>query len=310
MRKEILNLDDGVHDYDLRAPLFAQKEKKFTWDEAKQLCLDGMQPLGTDYQKTLEKSFKGNWIDVFENKGKRTGAYSSGTYGIHPYVLMNFNGSMSDVFTLAHELGHALHTYYTIKTQPYVYGDYPIFLAEVASTTNEGILQKYLIENSESKEEKLSYINAYLDRFSQTLYRQIIFAEFELMTHEMIEAGDALTADKLDELFAALYQTYLGSDFVMDRETKALWSRVPHFYYNYYVFQYATSFVASAALVSKIFNEGDPARERLINFLKSGRSNYAIDTLKQAGIDMNSEEPLLLTIKWMDQLLDEMEALI
>jgi oligoendopeptidase F len=310
IRKEILKLDDGVHDYDLRAPLFAQKEKKFGWDEAKQLCINGMHPLGTDYQEALEISFKGSWIDVYENKGKRNGAYSSGTYGVHPYVLMNFNGSMADVFTLAHELGHALHTYYTINSQPYVYGDYPIFLAEVASITNEGLLQKYLIENAESKEEKLSFLNAYLDRFSQTLYRQIIFAEFELMTHEMIEDGDALTADKLDELFADLYQTYHGPDFVMDRETKALWSRVPHFYYNYYVFQYATSFVASAALVAKIFNEGDPARERFINFLKSGRSHYAIDTLKQAGIDMNSEEPLLLTIKWMDQLLDEMEALI
>ena len=310
MRKEILNLDDGVHDYDLRAPLFEQKEKKFNWDDAKNICLEGMQPLGTEYQDALEKGFKNHWIDVYENKGKRTGAYSSGTYGVHPYVLMNFNGSMSDVFTLAHEMGHALHTFYTINAQPYVYGDYPIFLAEVASTTNEGLLQKYLIEKAESKEEKLSYLNAYLDRFSQTLYRQIIFAEFELMTHEMIESGEALTADKLDELFADLYQFYHGPAFVMDRETKALWSRVPHFYYNYYVFQYATSFVASAALVAKIFKEGDPARERFINFLRSGRSKYAIDTLKVAGIDMSGDEPLLLTIKWMDQLLDEMEKLI
>ena len=310
LRKQILKLEDGVHDYDLRAPLFAVKEKRFSWEDAKRLCLEGVQPLGTDYQEILDKSFRGNWIDVYENKGKRTGAYSSGTYGIHPYVLMNFNGSMSDVFTLTHEMGHALHTFFTIKAQPYVYGDYPIFLAEVASTTNEAMLQKYLIKNAESKEEKLSYLNAYLDRFSQTLYRQIIFAEFELTTHEMIEEGQALTADKLDDLFSDLYQTYHGSDFVIDRETKALWSRVPHFYYNYYVFQYATSFVASAALVAKIFNEGDPARERFINFLKSGRSKYAIQTLKEAGIDMSSEEPLLLTIKWMDQLLDELEALV
>lgn len=310
LRKQILKLEDGVHDYDLRAPLFAAKEKRFSWEDAKRLCLEGVQPLGTDYQEILDKSFRGNWIDVYENKGKRTGAYSSGTYGIHPYVLMNFNGSMSDVFTLTHEMGHALHTFFTIKAQPYVYGDYPIFLAEVASTTNEAMLQKYLIKNAESKEEKLSYLNAYLDRFSQTLYRQIIFAEFELTTHEMIEEGQALTADKLDDLFSDLYQTYHGSDFVIDRETKALWSRVPHFYYNYYVFQYATSFVASAALVAKIFNEGDPARERFINFLKSGRSKYAIQTLKEAGIDMSSEEPLLLTIKWMDQLLDELEALV
>ncbi|MEJ2054317.1 MAG: oligoendopeptidase F [Calditrichaceae bacterium] len=310
LRKQILELKDGVHDYDLRAPLFTSKEKQFTWEDAKRIVYDGVQPLGTDYQEKLERSFRTNWIDVYENKGKRTGAYSSGTYGVHPYVLMNFNGSMSDVFTLAHEMGHALHTFYTIKAQPYVYGDYPIFLAEVASTSNEGLLQNYLIQNAGSKEEKLSYINAYLDRFSQTLYRQIIFAEFELVTHEMVEKGEALTAEKLDNLFAELYQSYHGPEFVMDRETKALWSRVPHFYYNYYVFQYATSFVASAALVAKIFKDGDPARERFIDFLKSGRSKYAIETLKDAGIDMNSEEPLLLTIKWMDQLLDEMEALI
>lgn len=267
-------------------------------------------PPGDEYNQILKTSFNEGWIDVFENKGKRTGAYSSGTYGVHPYVLMNYNGSMSDVFTLAHEMGHALHTHYTINHQPFVYGDYPIFLAEVASTANEALLQKYMIDTTNLKEDKLAYLNAYIDKFSQTFYRQVIFAEFELRTHELIEKGEALTADKLDELFGDIYKFYHGPNFVLDREAKALWSRVPHFYYNYYVFQYSTSFVASSALVAKIFEEGEPARERFINFLKSGRSKYAIDTLQEAGIDMNSAEPVLLTIKWMDQLLDEMENLI
>jgi oligoendopeptidase F len=309
IRKEILKLNDGVHDYDLRAPLFTTKEKEFSWDEAIRLCLEGMQPLGPDYMQVLEKSFKEGWIDVYENKGKRTGAYSTGSYGVHPYVLMNYNGSMSDVFTLAHEMGHALHTHYTINNQPFVYGDYPIFLAEVASTANEALLQKYLIDNSPSKKEKLAYLNAYLDKFSQTFYRQVIFAEFELRSHELVEQGQALTADKLDDLFGEIYQTYHGPDFVLDREAKALWSRVPHFYYNYYVFQYSTSFVASSALVAKIIEEGEPARDRFLDFLKSGRSQYPVGTLKQAGIDMSSEEPVLLTIRWMDRLLDELEKM-
>lgn len=310
LRQKVLKLSDGVHDYDLRAPLFESKEKKFSWEAAKELCMKGVQPLGDDYLNVLKQSFNEGWIDVYENKGKRTGAYSSGTYGVHPYVLMNFNETMSDVFTLAHEMGHALHTWYTINNQPYLYGDYPIFLAEVASTANEALLQQYLIDNAKSAQEKLSYLNAYLDKFSQTFYRQVIFAEYELRTHEMVEQGQPLTADKLDSIFGEIYQAYHGPEFVLDRETKALWSRVPHFYYNYYVFQYSTSFVASSALVAKILNDGPEAREKFLTFLKSGRSKYPIDILDEAGVDMRTADPMRLTIQWMNTLLDEVEKLI
>lgn len=310
LRKEVLKLDDGVHDYDLRAPLFNAGDKEYSWEEAKRLCIEGTAPLGEEYQNLLRKSYTDGWIDVYENKGKRTGAYSSGTYGVHPYVLMNYNQTLGDVFTLTHELGHALHSWYTINNQPFVYGDYPIFLAEVASTTNEALLQQYMIDHAADKTEKMSFLNAYLDKFSQTFYRQVLFAEFELETHKRIEEGEALSADKLDDLFGNLYQMYHGPAFTLDRETRALWSRVPHFYYNYYVFQYSTSFTASFALTARILNDGKPAREKYMQFLKSGNSRYAIETLKIAGVDMNSEEPVLLALQYMDGLLDTLEGML
>ncbi len=310
LRKKLLKLKDGVHDYDLRAPLFTTKNKEYSWEKAKQLCVEGAAPLGKEYQSLLGKSYSGGWIDVYEHKGKRTGAYSSGTYGVHPYVLMNYNKTLGDVFTLTHELGHALHTWYTINHQPFVYGDYPIFLAEVASTTNEALLQQYMIDHAADKTEKMAYLNAYLDKFSQTFYRQVLFAEFELQTHELIEKGEALSADKLDELFGELYQTYHGPAFTLDRETKALWSRVPHFYYNYYVFQYSTSFTASFALAARILKNGKPAQERYIDFLKSGNSRYAIDTLKTAGVDLTTEKPVQTVLDYMNKLLDELEEML
>jgi len=310
LRKEILKLSDGVHDFDLRAPLFEEKPRQYSWNEAIDLCLKGVQPLGDEYISVLKDSFNSGWIDVYENRGKRTGAYSSGTYGVHPYVLMNYNGTMNDIFTLAHEMGHALHTWYTINNQPFVYGDYPIFLAEVASTTNEALLQDYLIKNSENKNEKMNYINAYLDKFSQTFYRQVLFTEFEYESHKLMEEGQAITANRLDDLFGDLYQKYHGESFLLDRETKALWSRVPHFYYNYYVFQYATSFVASSALAKNILEDGEPAKQRYLEFLKSGRSEYPIDTLKKAGTDLSTNAPTITSLQWMDQLLDMLESLL
>ena len=310
LRKDVLQLKDGVHDYDLRAPLFSSDAKEYSWEQAKQMCIEGAIPLGSAYQDLLRQSYREGWIDVYENKGKRTGAYSSGTYGVHPYVLMNYNGTLGDVFTLTHELGHALHTWYTTNHQPFVYGDYPIFLAEVASTTNEALLQQYLIDNATSKQEKMAHLNAYLDKFSQTFYRQVLFAEFELHTHKIVEKGQALSADKLDDLFGELYQTYHGPGFKLDRETKALWSRVPHFYYNYYVFQYSTSFTASFALAAQILEEGQSAQERYLNFLKSGNSQYAIDTLIAAGVDMRTDKPVRQTLNYMSKLLDTLEEMI
>ena len=307
LRKDVLNLKDGVHDYDLRAPLFESAPREYSWDEAKELCLRSMRPLGEDYLAVLRESFSAGWVDVYENKGKRSGAYSSGTYGVHPYVLMNYNGTLNDVFTLAHEMGHALHTWYTINNQPFVYGDYPIFLAEVASTVNEALLQQYMIENAADTQEKKALLNAYLDKFHLTFYRQVLFAEFEWRSHQLVEQGEALTAEKLDELFGEIYKAYHGPDFVLDRETKALWSRVPHFYYDYYVFQYSTSFVASLAIVADILEQGAPARERYLNFLKSGRSKYPLETLRAAGVDFTTDQPVIRALKLMDNLLNEAE---
>lgn len=310
LRKKVLELQDGVFDYDLRAPLFNAQQREYSWPEACEMVIQGAHELGQDYGLNLQKGFRERWIDVYENKGKRSGAYSSGTYGVHPYVLMNYNGTLNDVFTLTHEMGHALHTWFTINNQPYVYGDYPIFLAEVASTTNEALLEKYLIEKAQSRSEKLGLLNAALEKYSGTFYRQALFAEFELKSHELAENGQALTADRLDELFSSIYQEYYGTDFTVIRENMALWSRIPHFYYNYYVFQYSTSFVASSALVSKILEQGETAQEKYLNFLKSGRSNYPLETLMEAGVDMNSSEPALRTIKLMDALLDQIDKLL
>jgi len=309
LRKKVLKLDK-VYDYDLRAPLFSSKQREYSWQEACRMVINGAEELGSDYVENLIKGFSNGWIDVYENKGKRSGAYSSGTYGVHPYVLMNYNGTLNDIYTLTHEMGHALHTWYTINNQPFVYGDYPIFLAEVASTTNEALLEKYLIEKAQSKEEKLGLLNAALEKYNGTFYRQAIFAEFELKSHLAVENGEALTADKLDEMFGEIYKSFYGDDFTLLPETKALWSRVPHFYYNYYVFQYSTSFVASSALVSQILEDGETARERYLNFLKSGRSKYPMQTLLEAGVDMHSIEPVLRTIKLMDELLDQVDDLV
>lgn len=310
LRKKILKLDAGVFDYDLRAPLFSSRQREYSWQQACDMVINGTKELGEDYITNLKKGFNERWIDVYENKGKRSGAYSSGTYGVHPYVLMNYNGTLNDVYTLTHEMGHALHTWYTINNQPFVYGDYPIFLAEVASTTNEALMEKWLIDNAESEEEKLGLLNAGLEKYNGTFYRQAMFAEFELKSHQAIEQGGALTADKLDQMFGSIYQEYYGEEFTVLRQNKALWSRIPHFYYNYYVFQYSTSFVASSALVSKILDEGEPAREKYLNFLKSGRSKYPMDTLTDAGVDMHSDEPVKRTIKLMDQLLDQVDSII
>jgi len=309
MRKKILGLDEVV-DYDLRAPLFKSKERVYSWSEARKLVLDGAKHLGPDYVSNLKKGLNEGWIDVYENKGKRSGAYSSGTYGVHPYVLMNFNGTLNDVFTLSHEMGHAMHTFYTINNQPFIYGDYPIFLAEVASTANEALLEKHLIDLAGTREEKLALLNSALDSFNSTFFRQIIFAEFELKSHQAIENGQALSADALDTLFGDIYKLYYGDDFTLLRENQALWARVPHFYYNYYVFQYSTSFVASAALVSMILEQGGPAREKYLGLLKSGRSKYPMDTLRDAGVDMASAEPVKRAIGRMENLLDQLEELI
>ncbi len=310
LKKRILNLDE-FHPYDAYVTLFPSVQKKYDFEDAKSIVLKALEPMGGKYIDQLIHSFDNRWLDVFETKFKRSGAYSSGTtYGVHPFVLLNWNNNLNDVFTLAHEMGHCMHSHLTIENQPYPYADYTIFLAEVASTTNEALLLNYLIENSDSAEEKKYLIEKFLLNAVTTFYRQTRFAEFEMITHAKSEQGEAHTPDSLCELYGDLYSEYWGSEMTVDEEEKFTWSRVPHFYYNFYVYQYATGFAASETLASNILNEGTPAVERYLNFLKSGSSKYSIDILRDAGVDMTSNEPVLAVVNKFNSLLDQLENLL
>ncbi len=311
IKKELLGVNK-LHPFDIYVTLFDQKyEKKYSYDEAVRIVLNSLEILGEDYISSLNRAFNGRWIDVYETVGKRSGAYSSGTtYGVHPYVMLNWTDLLNDVFTLAHEMGHNMHSYYTELTQPYHYANYSIFLAEVASTFNESLLLDYLIKNSNSKEEKLHLLERYLNNITSTFYRQVMFAEFEKIVYEKTESGDALTSEQLCDLYKSLFQKYWGPEMQVDEEESYTWSRVPHFYYNFYVFQYATGMAASETLARKVKTEGKEAVERYINFLKAGSSDYPINVLKKAGVDMNSPEPVLSVTKKMNSILDELESLL
>ncbi len=310
LKKKLLKVDE-LHPYDAYVTLFpSESEKVYSFDEAVQIVLEALKPMGEDYLNTLKTAFDNRWIDVHETQAKRSGAYSSGTtYGVHPYVLLNWNGLLNDVFTLAHEMGHNMHSYFTGNTQPYPYANYTIFLAEVASTFNESLLLNYLINKSESKHEKLYLIEKYLSNIASTIYRQTMFAEFESIVYGLSEKGEALTPDLLNKLYGELTGKYWGPDMVVDEEEGYTWARVPHFYYNYYVYQYATGFAASEILAKKVLEKGKPAVEKFLNFLKSGSSDYSINILKSAGVDMNSSEPVLATTQKMDELVTEIENL-
>ncbi len=311
LKKKLLKLDE-LHPYDVYVTLFSRKnEKKYEYNDAKEIILDALKPMGNDYINSLKTAFESRWIDVYETQAKRSGAYSSGTtFGVHPYVLLNWSDLLNDVFTLAHEMGHNMHSYYTGKSQPYPYANYSIFLAEVASTFNEALLLNYLINNSKDKNEKLYLLEKYLNNITATFYRQIMFAEFEQIVYERTEKGEALTSDVLCELYKNTYQKYWGPAMVVDEEEEYTWARVPHFYYNFYVYQYSTGFAASEVLSNKVLNDGADATEKYLNFLKAGSSDYPINILKSAGVDMNSPEPVLSTTKKMNQLLNEVEELI
>lgn len=309
IRKKALSLDE-LHLYDLFVPLTSQLEMKVTYDEAKDLILKGLHPLGEEYLQILQEAFDNRWVDIYENQGKRSGAYSFGTYGTNPYILMNWQNSVDNLFTLAHEFGHSVHSYYTRKTQPYVYGDYSIFVAEVASTCNENLLNEYLLQQTTDPEKRLYLITHHLDKFRSTLIRQTMFAEFELLIHQRAQAGEALTADLFSKLYYDLNKKYFGEGIVVDEEIALEWSRIPHFYYNFYVYQYATGFSAATALSKQILEEGQPAVERYLNFLKSGSSQGSIEVLKQAGVDMNSPEPIREAFAVFKEYLDELETLL
>lgn len=309
IRKKMLNLDE-LHMYDVYTPIVKDVDVTIPYEEAKAKVYEALAPMGEEYRSLIQKGFEEKWIDVYENEGKRSGAYSWGTYGVHPYVLLNHQDNVNTMFTLAHEMGHALHTHYTYSNQPFIYGEYPTFLAEVASTVNEALLMEHLLKTTEDKNQRLYLINYFMEQFKSTVYRQTMFAEFERLTHEVVENGEALTADKLSEMYHDINVKYFGNDMIIDEDLDMEWARIPHFYYNYYVFQYATGYSAAIALSQKILNEGEEAVTNYKNFLKSGCSEYPIETLKKAGVDMTTAEPIEQALKVFEGLLDEMESMI
>ncbi len=307
LRKKLLGVDE-LHFYDVYTPLLEGVDKHIPFADAKQAVYDAMAPLGEDYRRILKEGFDNRWIDVYQNEGKRSGAYSAGA-AVHPYVLLNYSGTLDSQFTLAHEMGHALHSYHSNKYQNPIDANYVIFVAEVASTCNEALLMEHLLAKTTDKKERAYLINHFLDQFKGTLYRQTMFAEFELNIGRMIGEGKTLTADVLCAEYKRLNELYFGPDMVVDDRIALEWARIPHFYYNYYVFQYATGYSAAIALSRRILKEGESAVKDYIRFLSGGCSKSPIDLLKDAGVDMTSPEPVDQALQLFGELLDEMEAL-
>ena len=308
LRKKLLGVDQ-LHFYDIYTPLVQDLNKSIPYEQAKQTVYDALHPLGEDYRKILKEGFDNRWIDVYENRGKRTGAYSAGTK-VHPYVLLNYTGSLDSEFTLAHEMGHALHSYLSNKHQNPIDSDYVIFVAEVASTCNEALLMEYLLKRTRDKKERAYLINYFLDQFKGTIYRQVMFAEFEKTIGQMVDAGQTLTADVLCAEYRRLAELYYGPDMEVDEEIAIEWARIPHFYYDYYVFQYATGYAAAIALSRRILSEGEPAVKDYLGFLSGGCSKSPIDLLKGAGVDMTGPQPVNDALALFGELLDEMESLM
>ncbi len=309
LRKKVLGLEE-LHMYDLFTPLVKEVKMDVTYDEAKEYILKGLAPLGEDYLNVLKEGFENRWVDIHENKGKRSGAYSSGAYGTNPYILMNWQDNVNNLFTLAHEFGHSVHSYYTRKHQPYPYGNYSIFVAEVASTCNENLLNDYLLDTIEDEKKRIYLLNHQLEGFRGTLFRQTMFAEFEHTIHKKAQDGEALTAEVLTQEYYELNKKYFGPNITIDEEIGLEWARIPHFYYNYYVYQYATGISAATALSKQILEEGEPAVRRYLEFLKSGSSDYPIEVLKKAGVDMTKAEPIQEALKVFEAKLTELESLL
>eukprot|EP01080_Neovahlkampfia_damariscottae_P002045 gene2045-1551_t len=309
LRKKLLKVDE-LHLYDLYVPLTSVKSSSYDYKQAEIFTIEAVKYLGEDYQKKLEKGLKEDrWVDVYENKGKRNGAYSSGCFDTSPYILMNYNGSLNDVFTLTHECGHSMHSLLSRSHQDYHYSDYSIFVAEVASTFNEDNLRDYLLKKSQSKDEKIYLINSAIEDIRTTLFRQVMFAEFELKIHELVEKKTPLTPKLLKDVYHELNQFYFGDEIVIDSEIDIEWARVPHFYYNFYVYQYATGIAAAVYLADKVRNGGDKEREAYLSFLKGGSSKYPLDMLKVAGVDMTKSDAIDKTMEVFTNLIDEFEKL-
>ncbi|MGN0719943.1 MAG: oligoendopeptidase F [Anaerovoracaceae bacterium] len=309
LRKRILAVDE-LKMYDVYVPLVKLPKKEIPYEEAVEIMKAGLAPLGEEYVSQLQKGVDERWLDVYENQGKTSGAYSFGSYDSKPYVLLNYSNSLKDVFTIVHEMGHSMHSWYTRANQPFVYGDHSIFTAEVASTVNESLLMQYLLEKETDPEMKKYLINYYIEEFRTTLFRQTMFAEFEHLAHREVEEGGVLTAQWLNETYDKLNTDYFGPALSADEYIRYEWARIPHFYRGFYVYQYATGYSAATAISRKILTEGTPARDAYIEFLKSGSSNYPVELLKIAGVDMSSPEPVRLAMETFRQLVEQLEALM
>lgn len=308
LRKKLLGVDE-LHMYDLFAPLVDEFKMDITYEEAKATVAEGLKPLGEDYQQALQAGYNEGWIDVYENEGKRTGAYSWGAYGVHPYVLLNHKDNLNSMFTLAHEMGHALHSYYSDNALPYRDAQYTIFLAEVASTTNEALLMDYLLKKSTDPKEKMYLLTYYADQFRTTVFRQTMFAEFEMITHARAEAGESLTPQELSKIYYDLNVKYHGEGMHVDQDIEMEWARIPHFYNSFYVYKYATGFSAATSFSKQILEEGQSAVDRYTGFLKSGGSDYSINILAKAGVDMSTPAPIREAMSVFGALITEMEQL-
>jgi len=308
-RKKRMGLDE-LHLYDVYVPFIEAVDIKFSYNEAQDTVLESVKLLGDEYYSTLKRGLKEErWVDKYENENKRSGAYSTGCYDSYPYILMNFNGTLNDAKTLSHEAGHSMHSYLTNKNQPFIYSGYPIFLAEIASTFNEELFIHYLIDKSKDKKEKAYLINSRLEEIRTTFFRQTMFAEFELLIHNLVENDIPLTFQLLKNEYRKLNEYYFGKDVVIDPEIEIEWARIPHFYYNYYVYQYATGISAAITLFKKVLNGGEKERNDYLNFLKSGNSKFPLDILKEAGIDMSTPEPIENTIRYFEELTEELKKL-
>jgi oligoendopeptidase F len=309
LRKKALKLDE-LHMYDIYVPIVPETTMAITYEEAKDMVTDGLKLLGQDYIKILEEGFQKKWVDVYENEGKTSGAYSWGTYRSHPYVLLNHHDTLDSMFTLAHEMGHSLHTFFSNREQPHLYAGYKIFVAEVASTLNEALVMEHLLETTKDPKTLAYLINHYLEQFRGTIFRQTMFAEFEKKIHSVVEEGGALTADTLSEIYRNLNAVYYGSEVILDPEIAIEWARIPHFYNAFYVYKYATGFSAATAFARAILDEGEPAVARYLEFLSGGSSDYPIELLRKAGVDMETPVPVRNALQVFTGLVERLETLL
>ncbi|HBH2871749.1 TPA: oligoendopeptidase F, partial [Clostridioides difficile] len=306
LKKKFLGLNE-IHMYDLYVPLTDKFDMDIPYDKAQDIILEALKPLGEKYLKVIKSAFDEGWIDVYDNEGKKGGAYSWGSYDSHPYILMSYKNDLNSLFTLIHELGHSVHSHYSRTSQPFLYSDYKIFVAEVASTLNELLLINYLLENSKSKDETIYLLNYYLEQFRTTVHRQTMFAEFEKIVHQRVESGEPLTADEFTNIYYKLNEKYYGKSAIVDKQIGIEWARIPHFYSNFYVYKYATGFSAASALSQQILSEGSTAVDRYINFLKSGGSEYPLEQLKSAGVDMTKKESIEEALNVFAELVNKLE---